>query len=138
FSYSLSVKKKGHSYAAYLHDAVLLYAMGLKEAFKNGKDIRHGREILQKLRDRTNIRFYGASGLVHFDEYGERNLDYSVYDLQQTEMVTKFVSVLDFDSHSKRMKGTSPSRNAIANGPWGAPLPTSHQATCQLRTALVV
>uniref|UniRef100_A0A671LWB5 Receptor ligand binding region domain-containing protein n=1 Tax=Sinocyclocheilus anshuiensis TaxID=1608454 RepID=A0A671LWB5_9TELE len=94
----------GDSYAAYLHDAVLLYAMGLKEAFKNGKDIRHGREILQKLRDRTNIRFYGASGLVHFDEYGERNLDYSVYDLQQTEMVTKFVSVLDFDSHSKMMK----------------------------------
>ncbi|XP_016107756.1 guanylate cyclase 2G-like [Sinocyclocheilus grahami] len=107
FYSNLSSEKEVSSYAAYLHDAVLLYAMGLKEAFKNGKDIRHGREILQKLRDRTNIRFYGASGLVHFDEYGERNLDYSVYDLQQTEMVTKFVSVLDFDSHSKRMKPTS-------------------------------
>lgn len=46
----------------------------------------------------------GASGLVHFDEYGERNLDYSVYDLQQTETVTKFISVLDFDSHTKRIK----------------------------------
>ncbi|XP_016427708.1 guanylate cyclase 2G-like [Sinocyclocheilus rhinocerous] len=107
FYSNLSSEKEVSSYAAYLHDAVLLYAMGLKEAFKNGKDVRHGREILQKLRDRTNIRFYGASGLVHFDEYGERNLDYSVYDLQQTEMVTKFVSVLDFDSHSKMMKPTS-------------------------------
>lgn len=46
----------------------------------------------------------GASGLVHYDEYGERNLDYSVYDLQQTETVTKFVSVLDFDSHTKMIK----------------------------------
>uniref|UniRef100_A0A8C2ALT2 Guanylate cyclase n=1 Tax=Cyprinus carpio TaxID=7962 RepID=A0A8C2ALT2_CYPCA len=96
--------KSVSSYAAYLHDAVVLYAMGLKEAFKNGKVIRYGREILQNLRDRTNIRFYG---LVHFDEYGERNLDYSVYDLQQTETVTKFVSVLDFDSHSKMIKPTS-------------------------------
>ncbi|XP_026132297.1 guanylate cyclase 2G isoform X2 [Carassius auratus] len=107
FYSNLSSEKEVSSYAAYLHDAVLLYAMGLKEAFKNGKDIRHGREILQKLRDRTNIRFYGASGLVHFDKYGERNLDYSVYDLQQTESVTKFVSVLDFDSHSKMIKPTS-------------------------------
>lgn len=46
----------------------------------------------------------GASGLVHFDEYGERNLDYSVYDLQQTETLIQFVSVLDFDSHTKMIK----------------------------------
>uniref|UniRef100_A0A8C1W9S5 Guanylate cyclase n=1 Tax=Cyprinus carpio TaxID=7962 RepID=A0A8C1W9S5_CYPCA len=113
FYSNLSSEKEVSSYAAYLHDAVLLYAMGLKEAFKNGKDIRHGREILQKLRDRANIRFYGASGLVHFDEYGERNLDYSVYDLQQTETVTKFVSVLDFDSNSKTIKPTSRFSNIV-------------------------
>uniref|UniRef100_A0A8C1I7X9 Guanylate cyclase n=1 Tax=Cyprinus carpio TaxID=7962 RepID=A0A8C1I7X9_CYPCA len=97
FYSNLSSEKEVSSYAAYLHDAVVLYAMGLKEVFKNSKDIRYGREILQNLRDRTNIRFYG---LVHFDEYGERNLDYSVYNLQQTETVTKFVSVLDFDNIS--------------------------------------
>ncbi|XP_073684296.1 guanylate cyclase 2G [Garra rufa] len=113
FYSNLSSEKEVSSYAAYLHDAVLLYAMGLKEAFKNGKDIRHGREIVQKLRDRTSIRFYGASGLVHFDDYGERNIDYSVYDLQQTETVTKFVSVLDFDSHSKTIKTTSMFSNIV-------------------------
>ncbi|XP_016122743.1 guanylate cyclase 2G, partial [Sinocyclocheilus grahami] len=113
FYSNLSSEKEVSSYAAYLHDAVLLYAMGLKEAFKNGKDIRHGREILQKLRDRANIRFYGASGLVHFDEYGERRLDYSVYDLQQTETGTKFVSVLDFDSNSKTIKPTSKFSNIV-------------------------
>ncbi|XP_026098428.1 guanylate cyclase 2G [Carassius auratus] len=113
FYSNLSSEKEVSSYAAYLHDAVLLYAMGLKEAFKNGKDIRHGREILQMLRDRANIRFYGASGLVHFDEYGERKLDYSVYDLQQTETVTKFVSVLDFDSNSKMITPTSRFSNIV-------------------------
>ncbi|XP_048026436.1 guanylate cyclase 2G isoform X1 [Megalobrama amblycephala] len=113
FYSNLSSEKEVSSYAAYLHDAVLLYAMGLKEAFKNGKDVRHGREILQKLRDRTSIRFYGASGLVHFDEHGERNLDYSVYDLQQTENIIKFVSVLDFDSHTKAIKPTSMFSNIV-------------------------
>lgn len=46
----------------------------------------------------------GASGLVHFDEYGERNTDYSVYDLQKSDDRMKFVSVLNFDSNSKTVK----------------------------------
>ncbi|XP_057213833.1 guanylate cyclase 2G [Triplophysa rosa] len=121
FFSNLSSEKEVSSYAAYLHDSVLLYAMGLKEALKTGKDIRHGREILQKLRDRTSIRFYGASGLVHFDEYGERNLDYSVYDLQKTEDFIKFVAILDFDSHTKMIKPTSRFSNLV--WPIGKPPP---------------
>lgn len=35
-------------YAAYLHDAVLLYAMGLKEVLKDGRDPYDGREVLQR------------------------------------------------------------------------------------------
>ncbi|KTF90026.1 hypothetical protein cypCar_00024206 [Cyprinus carpio] len=126
FYSNLSSEKEVSSYAAYLHDAVVLYAMGLKEVFKNSKDIRYGREILQNLRDRTNIRFYGASGLVHFDEYGERNLDYSVYNLQQTETVTKFVSVLDFDSHSKMIKPTS----RFSNIAWQSGKPPLDNLAC--------
>ncbi|XP_056325755.1 guanylate cyclase 2G [Danio aesculapii] len=126
FYSNLSSVKEVSSYAAYLHDAVLLYAMGLKEAFKSGKDIRHGREILQKLRDRTSIRFYGASGLVHFDEYGERNLDYSVYDLQQTETLLKFVSVLDFDSHTKMIKPTLRFSNIV----WQYGKPPTDNPSC--------
>ncbi|KAG1954993.1 atrial natriuretic peptide receptor [Pimephales promelas] len=113
FYSNLSSEKEVSSYAAYLHDAVLLYAMGLKEALKSGQDIRHGREILQNLRNRSTIRFYGASGLVHFDEYGERNLDYSVYDLQQTENIIQFVPVLDFDSQTKTIKPTSRFSNIV-------------------------
>lgn len=46
-------------YSSYLHDAVLLYAMALKEALKDGKDPHNGRDVLKKLRDKNSIRFYG-------------------------------------------------------------------------------
>lgn len=46
----------------------------------------------------------GASGLVHFDSEGERNLDYSIYDLQHVGGFTKFVPILHFDSHKKDIR----------------------------------
>ncbi|KAM7370495.1 hypothetical protein PAMP_010036 [Pampus punctatissimus] len=104
---NLTSEKEVSPYSAYLHDAVLLYAMGLKEVLKDGKDPYDGRQLLQRLKNKNNIRFYGASGLVHFDEEGERNLDYSIYDLQYTEDNAKFVPILHFDSHTKIVRPTS-------------------------------
>lgn len=46
----------------------------------------------------------GASGLVHFDEEGERNLDYSIYDLQYVGGITKFVPILHYESHTKNIR----------------------------------
>ncbi|XP_030630980.1 guanylate cyclase 2G [Chanos chanos] len=106
FYSNLSSNKDVSPYSAFLHDAMLLYAMGLKEVLKDGRDPRDGRELLKRLKDKNNIRFYGASGLVHFDEEGERNLDYSVYDLQQSDGLLKFVPVLNFDSQTKTLKET--------------------------------
>ncbi|XP_060743863.1 guanylate cyclase 2G [Tachysurus vachellii] len=107
FYSNLSSDREVSPYSSYLHDAVLLYAMALKEALKDGKDPHNGRDVLKKLRDKNSIRFYGASGLVHFDENGERNTDYSLYDLQLHEGTVKFVSILAFDSHTKIIKTTS-------------------------------
>ncbi|XP_026207679.1 guanylate cyclase 2G [Anabas testudineus] len=107
FRSNLTSEKEISPYSAYLHDAVLLYAMGLKEVLKDGKDPHDGRELLRRLKNRSNIRFYGASGLVHFDEDGERNLDYSIYDLQHTGEIIKFVPILHFDSHSRNVRPTS-------------------------------
>lgn len=47
------------TYSAYLHDAVLLYAMALKEVLRDGKDPRNGRQVLQKLKNKNSIPFYG-------------------------------------------------------------------------------
>lgn len=46
----------------------------------------------------------GASGVVHFDEEGERNLDYSIYDLQHVGDSTKFVPVLNYESQTKNIR----------------------------------
>ncbi|KAM6963497.1 guanylate cyclase 2G [Tautogolabrus adspersus] len=107
FRSNLTSKKEVSPYSAYVHDAVLLYAMGLKEVLKDGKDPYDGRHLLQRLKNKNDIRFYGASGLVHFDEEGERNLDYSIYDLQHLGDSTKFVPILHFDSHTKTVRPTS-------------------------------
>uniref|UniRef100_H2M894 Guanylate cyclase n=1 Tax=Oryzias latipes TaxID=8090 RepID=H2M894_ORYLA len=102
FQTNLTSESEVSPYSAYLHDAVLLYAMGLKEVLKDGKDPYDGRQLLQRLKNKNSIRFY-ASGLVHFDEEGERYLDYSIYDLQQVEDKTKFVPILHFESESKNI-----------------------------------
>ncbi|XP_073345285.1 guanylate cyclase 2G [Pagrus major] len=119
-------------YAAYLHDAVLLYAMGLKEVLKDGKDPHDGRQLLRRLKNRNDIRFHGASGLVHFDDQGERNLDYSIYDLQHTGDTTKFLPVLHFDSHTKDIRPTS----AFASVVWPKGRPPSDKPECGFNNEL--
>ncbi|XP_047465708.1 guanylate cyclase 2G [Mugil cephalus] len=121
FRSNLTSEKEVSPYAAYLHDAVLMYAMGLKEVLKDGQDPHDGRQLLQRLKNTNGIRFYGASGLVHFDKEGERNLDYSIYDLQHTRDTTKFVPILHFDSHTKVVRPTS--RFASIMWPKGRPPP---------------
>ncbi|KAF3704163.1 Guanylate cyclase 2G [Channa argus] len=132
FQSNLTSEKEISPYAAYLHDAVLLYAMGLKEVLKDGKDPRDGRQLLQRLKNRNAIRFYGASGLVHFDKEGERNMDYSIYDLQHTGDITKFVPVLHFDSHTKSVQPTS----MFASVVWPKGRPPSDRPECGFNNEL--
>nr|XP_046234041.1 guanylate cyclase 2G [Scatophagus argus] len=129
---NLTSEREVSPYSAYLHDAVLLYAMGLKEVLKDGKDPHNGRQLLHRLKNRNSIRFYGASGLVHFDEDGERNLDYSIYDLQHVGDVTKFVPILHFDSHTKAVRPTS----MFASVVWPKGRPPSDKPECGFNNEL--
>uniref|UniRef100_A0A8C7G4U8 Guanylate cyclase n=1 Tax=Oncorhynchus kisutch TaxID=8019 RepID=A0A8C7G4U8_ONCKI len=104
FHSKLTSEKEVSPYSAYLHDAVLLYAMGLKEVLKDGKDPHDGSELIIVVCG--DLCITGASGLVHFDEEGERNLDYSIFDLQHTDDGTTFVPILHFDSNSKSIRPT--------------------------------
>ncbi|XP_031698783.1 guanylate cyclase 2G [Anarrhichthys ocellatus] len=126
FKSNVTSEREVSPYSAYLHDAVLLYAMALKEVLKEGKDPHDGRQLLQRLRNRNNIRFNGASGLVHFDKTGERNLDYSIYDLQHEGHVTKFEAILHFDSHTNSVRPTS----MFASVVWPRGRPPSDKPEC--------
>ncbi|GAA6214570.1 guanylate cyclase 2G-like [Lates japonicus] len=132
FRSNLTSEREVSPYSAYLHDAVLLYAMGLKEVLKDGKDPHDGRQLLRRLKNRNNIRFYGASGLVHFDDEGERNLDYSIYDLQHTGDITKFVPILHFDSHTKNVRPTSMFTSVV----WPKGRPPSDKPECGFNNEL--
>ncbi|KAM9324583.1 guanylate cyclase 2G-like [Gastrophryne carolinensis] len=93
-------------YAAYLHDSVLVYAMALSENLKWGRDITDGRALVQSLRGGNHTQIYGVTGLLSFDEKGERFIDYSVYDLQLVGNVSRFVPVLQYDSYRKEISTT--------------------------------
>jgi hypothetical protein len=57
--YSMSTVTQVSPYAAYLHDAVLLYALGLKEVLRDGENPHDGRQLLKRLKNKNGIRFYG-------------------------------------------------------------------------------
>ncbi|KAM6896954.1 guanylate cyclase 2G [Xenentodon cancila] len=132
FQTNLSSESEVSPYSAYLHDAVLLYAMALKEVLKDGKDPHNGQQLLQNLKNKTNIRFYGASGLVHFDEEGERNLDYSIYDLQRVGDSIKFVPILNFESQTKNVRPTSMFTSVV----WPKGAPPSDMPECGFNNEL--
>ncbi|XP_077786995.1 guanylate cyclase 2G-like [Podarcis muralis] len=115
------------SYAAYLHDAVLLYALSIKEMLEGKKDFRDGKALVNSLKGYNKTPMYGKfvdsdckhshlreggklhlciTGPVNIDELGERNMDYSVYDLQEFGNSVHFIPVLNFDSVRKTISPT--------------------------------
>ncbi|XP_061527070.1 atrial natriuretic peptide receptor 3 isoform X1 [Phycodurus eques] len=57
------------------HDALLLYAIALKEAMKSGYSKKNGSEITSQMWNRT---FEGIAGQVSMDVNGDRNGDFSL------------------------------------------------------------
>ncbi|XP_062989323.1 guanylate cyclase 2G-like [Elgaria multicarinata webbii] len=107
-SYSfLSSQEEISSYAAYLHDAVLLYALSIKEMSEKQQDFHDGRTLINTLKGYNKTPVYGITGPVHINELGERNMDYSVYDLQESGNSTRFIPVLNFDSYRKTISPTT-------------------------------
>ncbi|XP_054839893.1 guanylate cyclase 2G-like [Eublepharis macularius] len=102
----LSSQDEVSSYAAYLHDAVLLYAFSIQEMLREKKDFHDGRTLVNTLKGYNKTLKYGITGPVHIDESGERIMDYSVYDLQESGNSTRFIPVLNFDSDRKAISPT--------------------------------
>nr|XP_060624390.1 guanylate cyclase 2G-like [Anolis sagrei ordinatus] len=103
----ISTQEEVSSYAPYLHDAVLLYALAIKEMSEKKKNFSDGRALVNTLKGCNTTLVYGITGPVHIDESGERNMDYSVYDLQDSGNSKCFLPVLNFDSFSKTLSPTT-------------------------------
>ncbi|CAJ1068647.1 atrial natriuretic peptide receptor 3 [Xyrichtys novacula] len=67
------------------HDAMLLYAIALHEAMKNGFSKKNGSEITSHMWNRT---FEGIAGQVSIDASGDRNGDFSLMAMTNAEAGT--------------------------------------------------
>ncbi|XP_029961004.1 atrial natriuretic peptide receptor 3 [Salarias fasciatus] len=67
------------------HDAMLLYAIALHEAMKNGYGKKNGTEITSRMWNRT---FEGIAGQVSMDDNGDRNGDFSLMAMTDVEAGT--------------------------------------------------
>ncbi|XP_078141560.1 atrial natriuretic peptide receptor 3 isoform X1 [Centroberyx gerrardi] len=67
------------------HDALLLYAIALHEAMKNGYSKKDGAEITSRMWNRT---FEGIAGQVSMDVNGDRNGDFSLMAMTNVEAGT--------------------------------------------------
>ncbi|XP_068594654.1 atrial natriuretic peptide receptor 3 [Brachionichthys hirsutus] len=67
------------------HDAMLLYAIALHEAMKNGYSKENGTEITSHMWNRT---FEGIAGQVSIDDNGDRNGDFSLMAMTNVEAGT--------------------------------------------------
>nr|KAG5701206.1 hypothetical protein BaRGS_008582 [Batillaria attramentaria] len=76
----LPIKIKITIFAAYLYDAVQVYAGALHEVIAGGGSPRNGSAIFERIRDRT---FTGIQGHeVYIDENGDAEANYTVLTLQ--------------------------------------------------------
>lgn len=67
------------------HDAMLLYAIALHEAIKNGYSKKNGTEITSRMWNRT---FEGIAGQVSMDINGDREGDFSLMAMTNVEVGT--------------------------------------------------
>ncbi|XP_059803985.1 guanylate cyclase 2G [Hypanus sabinus] len=128
FYSNLSSVTEMSSDSAYLHDAVMLYAVVFQEMLEAGMDPRDGRTFVKNLKGFGKRQFYGLTGLVEIDISGKRYLNYSVYDLQKYANGTKFVPVLQYDSFSDLLSAT----DKLANIAWPDGIPIKDLPECGL------
>ncbi|XP_070293248.1 atrial natriuretic peptide receptor 3 [Salvelinus sp. IW2-2015] len=88
------------------HDALLLYALALHEAIRNGLTKKDGAEITYRMWNRT---FEGIAGQVSMDFNGDRYGDFSVMSMTNTEAGTYEVCVVhSVPSFSVKSSGRTP------------------------------
>uniref|UniRef100_A0A8C5Q0I2 Guanylate cyclase n=1 Tax=Leptobrachium leishanense TaxID=445787 RepID=A0A8C5Q0I2_9ANUR len=98
FYSEISSEDQVSPYSAYLHDSVLLYALGLREMIRQGKNLTDGRALVQILKSNKETQEFGITGSLSIDENGERFIDYAVFDLQRVGNASGFVPVLLYDT----------------------------------------
>ncbi|XP_026514723.2 atrial natriuretic peptide receptor 1, partial [Terrapene carolina triunguis] len=84
--------------AAAFHDGLLLYARAVNETLQQGGTVRNASAITRHMWNRT---FYGVTGFLKIDENGDRESDYSLWDMDP--MSGTFQIVYSYNGTTKKM-----------------------------------
>uniref|UniRef100_A0A8C3IP23 Guanylate cyclase n=1 Tax=Chrysemys picta bellii TaxID=8478 RepID=A0A8C3IP23_CHRPI len=84
--------------AAAFHDGVLLYARAVNETLQQGGTVRNASAITHHMWNRT---FYGVTGFLKIDENGDRESDYSLWDMDP--MSGTFQVIYSYNGTTKKM-----------------------------------
>ncbi|XP_035692506.1 atrial natriuretic peptide receptor 1-like [Branchiostoma floridae] len=96
FNRGMQRYEKVDVYAAMLYDAVMLYALALDDALKEGESDTNGARVAQLMTDRT---FDGIAGSVSIDEYGDRSPNYVIQNLKGD----RFEDIAEFATANKSL-----------------------------------
>uniref|UniRef100_A0A8C5QID1 Guanylate cyclase n=1 Tax=Leptobrachium leishanense TaxID=445787 RepID=A0A8C5QID1_9ANUR len=84
--------------AAAFYDSVMLYAHAVNETRAKGYDMRNASAVTSHMWNRT---FYGVSGFMKIDANGDRENDYSLWDM--SEPSGAFQIVLNYNGTARRI-----------------------------------
>ncbi|XP_074896948.1 atrial natriuretic peptide receptor 1 isoform X2 [Buteo buteo] len=84
---------------AAFHDGVLLYAQALNETLEQGGSITNASAITRQMWNRT---FYGVTGFLKIDENGDRESDYSLWDMDPVR--GDFQIVANYNGTTKKIQ----------------------------------
>ncbi|KGL97616.1 Atrial natriuretic peptide receptor 1, partial [Charadrius vociferus] len=85
--------------AAAFHDGVLLYAQAVNETLERGGSITNASAITRQMWNRT---FYGVTGFLKIDENGDRESDYSLWDMDPVR--GDFQIVANYNGTTKKIQ----------------------------------
>ncbi|XP_010149825.1 PREDICTED: atrial natriuretic peptide receptor 1-like, partial [Eurypyga helias] len=85
--------------AAAFHDGVLLYAQAVNETLEQGGSIANTSAITHQMWNRT---FYGVTGFLKIDENGDRESDYSLWDMDPVR--GDFQIVANYNGTTKKIQ----------------------------------
>ncbi|XP_053857335.1 atrial natriuretic peptide receptor 1 isoform X5 [Vidua macroura] len=85
--------------AAAFHDGVLLYAQALNETLERGGSVSDASAITRQMWNRT---FYGVTGFLKIDEQGDRESDYSLWDMDPEQ--GNFQIVANYNGTTKKIQ----------------------------------
>uniref|UniRef100_A0A8U7NNI9 Guanylate cyclase n=1 Tax=Corvus moneduloides TaxID=1196302 RepID=A0A8U7NNI9_CORMO len=85
--------------AAAFHDGVLLYAQALNETLERGGSVSDASAVTRQMWNRT---FYGVTGFLKIDEQGDRESDYSLWDMDPEQ--GNFQIVANYNGTTKKIQ----------------------------------